>query len=242
MTSPKTNHFLSASDIFDLYNRFDVPIMALDCGMKCAPYNENCVPFCCDTRHAVPTAYHEEWAYLSQNTDLWHLWHAETPEETVRLQAATPPNQVLIECQGYLHCQRNFRSVTCRAFPFFPYVDRLGNFIGLAYYWQYEDRCWVINHLEEVTPAYIQAFVQSYDQLFQAMPQEMDQFRYHSRIMRQVFGRRKQAIPLLHRDGTLVAVNTQTGQLSPINPDDLPKAGPYEVADTLRFPDELDER
>jgi len=65
---------LSSANFSDFYSNFDAPITALDCGKKCAPYNEYGVPFCCDIDHAIPTAYLPEWDYLELNTDLWHLW------------------------------------------------------------------------------------------------------------------------------------------------------------------------
>jgi hypothetical protein len=127
-------------DIKLLYKGFYSPITTFDCGSKCAPYNEKGIPFCCDTRHAVPTAYEVEWDYLQSNTDLWHLWEVADDKEFARIRARTPAGQVLIECKGHLHCQRHFRSLTCRSFPFFPYFDKMGSFLGLSYYWEYEYR------------------------------------------------------------------------------------------------------
>ncbi len=137
-----------------LYADFQSPISTFDCGDRCAPHNEYGAPFCCDTRHAVPTAYESEWRYLQENTNLWHLWQADTPAETSRLQQETPPGQVLIECLGHPLCQRDYRSLTCRAFPFFPYLTSQGTFIGLSYYWEYEDRCWVISNFQVVNQTY----------------------------------------------------------------------------------------
>jgi hypothetical protein len=77
---------LTSGDIPSLYSLFEAPITALDCGKKCSPYNEHGVPFCCDTRHAVPSAYTGEWRYLQANTDLWHEWQGPTPQETERLR------------------------------------------------------------------------------------------------------------------------------------------------------------
>lgn len=230
---------LKPADIASLYADFDAPIAAFDCGRKCAPYNEYGVPFCCDTSHAIPTAYQAEWAYLETNTDLWHLWEGDDPAETRELRAETPVGQHLIECLGHRYCQRNFRSVTCRAFPFFPYITRDGEFIGLSYYWQYEERCWVINYLEVVTPAYVQQFVAAYDWIFENISGELGNFRYHSIIMRRVFGRQKRAIPLLHRNGGVFAVTPKDGSLEPLDPARLPKQGPYEIAARMPFPDEV---
>lgn len=225
-------------DFPNLYSQFHTPITGIDCGRKCAPYNEYGVPFCCDTAHAVPTAYLDEWAYLGANTDLWHPWMADTPGETARLRSETPDGQVLIECLGHERCQRAFRSVTCRAFPFFPYITRAGDFIGLAYYWQYEDRCWVISHLDQVTPAYRAEFIAAYDRIFAEFPDEMENFRYHAAVMRRVFGRRKRAIPLLHRNGHAYKITPRNGRLRRVAPEDFPLHDPYKTAARMPFPDE----
>lgn len=229
---------LSPADFSGFFANFDAPITALDCGKKCAPHNEYGVPFCCDINHAIPTAYESEWDYLELNTDLWHLWEDDDLDETERLRAETPDGQVLIECLGHKHCQRGFRSITCRAFPFFPYITREREFIGLSYYWEYQDRCWVINNLQAVTPAYVQEFVATYDQLFWYLPDELENFRYHSIVMRRIFGRQKRRIPLLHRDGGAFTVNSRDGALEFVDLAQLPKYGPYEIAALMPFPDE----
>lgn len=223
----------------NLYANFNAPITTFDCGKRCAPYNEYGIPFCCDTNHAIPTAYLPEWDYLQSNTSLWHFWEADDPDETEKLRLDTPDGQILIECQGHLLCQRNYRSITCRAFPFFPYITLQGEFIGLSYYWEYEDRCWVINHLDVVTPEYVQEFVAAYDWVFDQIPGELENFRYHAIIMRRMFGRQKRTIPLLHRDSGVFVVTPKDGTLTPVNPENLPKFGDYAIAAEMPFPDEV---
>ncbi len=229
-------------DFAALYARFEAPITALDCGRKCAPYNEYGVPFCCDTAHAVPTAYRAEWDYLRLNTDLWHPWEADDPAETEALRAETPAGQCLLECLGHQHCQRAYRSITCRAFPFFPYITREGDFIGLSYYWQYEDRCWVISNLDAVTPEYVRQFVDAYDWILEHIPDERENFRYHAIIMRRVFGRQHRKIPLLHRESGAYLVTPRDGRLTPVDPRTLPKFGVYALAAEMPFPDEMGQR
>lgn len=229
------------ADFAALYARFNAPIAALDCGRKCAPYNEYGVPFCCDSTHAVPTAYHAEWDYLRLNTDLWHLWEGDDPIETETLRAETPDGQCLIECLGHAYCQRDFRSITCRAFPFFPYLTLEGDFIGLSYYWRYEDRCWLISHLDVVTPEYVRQFVEAYDWILDNLPGERENFRYHSIVIRRIFGRRHRAIPVLHRDGAVYQVRPGDGSLTPVDPHALPKFGVYALAAEMPFPDERED-
>lgn len=222
-----------------LYHHFEAPIARFDCGKKCAPYNELAVPFCCDTQHAVPTAYLAEWTHLSSSTDLWHLWQSKDPKETERLHKQTPESQVLIECKGYQHCQRSFRSITCRAFPFFPYITHQGEFVGLSYYWEYEDRCWVISNLKVVTQEYRRQFILAYETIFSKMPLELKGFRHHSRVMRQVFGQNKRAIPLLHRNGYTYKISPHNGRKRRIPAENMSTFGPYKIAALMPFPDEL---
>ena len=234
-------HAVKTLEFHEFYARFDAPIAVFDCGEKCAPYNEWGVPFCCDTRHAVPTAYLDEWEFLKTNTDLWHLFHAEDQAETERIQAQTPDTQVLIECQGHERCQREYRSLTCRAFPFFPYITREGEFIGLSYYWEYEDRCWVISNLQVVTGDYRTQFVAAYDHLFERMPEELEGFRHHSKVMWRVFGRQKRAVPLLHRNGWAYKITPRNGRKRRVPIEKLPAFGPYKLAKLMPFPDEIDD-
>jgi hypothetical protein len=226
-------------DFSDLYHRFQAPIAALDCGELCAPHNERGVPFCCDLHHAIPTAYLREWDYLQSNTDLWHAWQGHSARETERIRSQVPEGQVPVACKGHLLCQRSFRAITCRAFPFFPYLTRQGIFIGLGYYWEYEDRCWVISHLDAVSREYRAEFCAAFEALFKSMPEERENFWRFSKIMRQVFGRRHRAIPILHRNGLAYKITPRNGRMRRIETEKLPVFGPYHIADQLPFPDEM---
>jgi hypothetical protein len=222
-----------------LYAQFRSPIAELDCGRKCAPYNEKGVPFCCDTKQTVPTASHEEWQYLQANTNLWHLYQARSNQETKRLRSMLPEGHQLIACQGHEHCQRDFRSITCRAFPFFPYITGGNQFIGLSYYWEYEDRCWVISNLDVLQLEYRQEFIAAYEVIFEQLPGEWESFRYQSEVMRNVFAQKRRSIPLLHRNGGNYKVCPTSGKLRRLSVGKYPKFGVYKIAARLPFPDEL---
>lgn len=231
---------LKRNDIVWIYDHFTSPLSRYDCGKRCAPHNEGSQPFCCDTRHAVPTAYAVEWDHLRQNTRMWHPWQGETEAETVRLAQETPPGQVLIECQGYLRCQRGFRSITCRAFPFFPYVDSRGDFLGLAYYWEYRERCWIISHLGDVTQEYIEEFFAAYERLFACLPEEKENFNAHSAEMRRIYTQSRRRIHILGRDGKAYAISPRREIVREIPFADLPSFGIYTLIAALPFPDEPD--
>ena len=235
-------------EIKALYAQFNAPIAALDCGKKCAPYNVGGIPFCCDICHAVPTAYNSEWAYLQPNTNLWDEWRAEkcTEDEVERqqeyeeLRAETPDNMVLLECLGPAKCQRDYRTLTCRQFPFFPYIDSQGKFLGLSYYWEYEDSCWVISNLQVVTAEYVQQFTATFDKIFARMPDEMENYHYHSERMRDEYNKIHRAIPLLHRNGHAYKISTHNERMRRVPISKMPKFGPYKIAAALPFPDEVE--
>lgn len=203
------------ADISSLYAGFDAPVTGLDCGQKCAPHNpggkvpeaeRSGKPFCCDICQAVPAAYYPEWDYLRANTRLWHVWRgneceADKKDEHSDLLAETPENMLLLACLGPAYCQRPFRALSCRQFPFFPYVTSDYRFLGLAYDWEFENTCWVISNLNLVTETYRQQFVATHDRLFAFSQDIFDSYFVHSEKMREHFVHLRRRISLLHRNG-----------------------------------------
>jgi hypothetical protein len=198
-------------DFHTLYGRFDAPVVPIDCGRMCAPQNPNGKPFCCDICHAVPAVYHPEWAYLSSHTDLWHIWRGdectENPEDPALLLADTPEHMLLLACLGPQRCQRAYRALSCRQFPFTPYISSRLRFLGLTFDWEFESTCWVIRHLDQVTEAYRFEFIQTYEQLFAAWPGEWQGYIVQSEDIRAHYTVLKRRIPLLHRDGGLYQIS-----------------------------------
>lgn len=217
---------MTSAQVQALYAGFRTPIASVDCGQQCAPYNDG-VPFCCDTCHAVPTAYLDEWAYLQDNTELWHLWEAEDPRETHRLKQEAGAPLVLVECLGHQHCQRDFRTLICRAFPFYPYIDARGMYLGLSYYWEYWERCWVISNLDRVSSAYRREFGVAFEKLFAFLPDAHRTFANYGAEVRQVFAQENSGIPLLHQNGHNFYVDPFTEALELA--DAYPRFGPYDV-------------
>lgn len=215
---------LTPTDIRRIYNNFDVPITALDCGQECAPQNHG-IPFCCDTCHAVPAAYTSEWDFLKDATNLWHAYRGDEcasvpdPEaERARLEADTPESMTLLACLGHTRCQRNFRAIACRQFPFFPYVTADYRFIGLAYEWTFEGKCRVIEHLDQVTPQYRQQFIATFDFIFANFDEEFDAYAEKSSQARGYFSAEKRRIPILHRNGSNYLLSPASERLQKITP------------------------
>ncbi|MFC2025629.1 hypothetical protein ACFLUC_00365 [Chloroflexota bacterium] len=226
------------NDFKALYSGFSDPIFQEDCGNRCGPYNEKGVPFCCDIRHVIPTAYSLEWDYLKSSTNLWHLWISEDKSDMEEMQDEIPERQVLIACLGYLNCQREYRAVTCRSFPFFPYFSRESNFIGFSYYWEFEDRCWIISNLHTVSRMYCSQFFQTYQTIFENYPEEIENYCYQSHLMRCIFKKNRRAITLLDRNGYFYKISPQNGRMRKTAPEDLQKYGPYAIASRMPFADE----
>lgn len=226
------NQNIPKMDIRRLYDSFDEPVTAFDCGQKCAPHNPSGKPFCCDICHAVPVAYQQEWAYLRQSTDLWHEWRGDEcpddPSDPTELREQTPESMLLLACKGPAHCQRPFRSVSCRQFPFFPYITADDRFLGLAYEWAFETTCWVISNLWSVTEAYRSNFIRAYDELFNQWPEEFDNYSVTSEEMREYFLAQKRRIPILHRSGGFYLLSPGSERMERVTPDHFRRFGPYQ--------------
>lgn len=209
------------------YSRFNAPVTALDCGTKCAPHNPSGKPFCCDICHAVPAAYPEEWAYLEPRTDLWHAYRGDECPDPAAQPPEPPANMILLACLGPQACRREYRAVSCRQFPFFPYISSDFRFLGLACEWRFEQVCWVISSLEQVTDEYRQEFVRFYDGLFNARMDEMVSYAQLSEELREEYGRRRRRFPLLHRNGRAYLVSPASDRLQRVEPAQFPKYGYY---------------
>jgi len=217
-----------------LYDRFDAPIADLDCGQICAQQNPNGVPFCCDICHAVPAGFITEWDFLRERTDLWHIWRGGDRDcdtsDPEALWDETPDHMLLMACKGVAFCERDNRAVSCRQFPFFPYITSSGAFIGLAYEWHFEEQCWLISNLPRVTQAYREEFVALYDELLQ-IEAEKESYQVLSDQMRDVFKDNGRKIVLLHRADGFVKIDPNDERTVVVAPSGLPRFGPYRVGE-----------
>jgi hypothetical protein len=215
----------------EVYKRFNESVTPVDCGQMCAPYNPSGKPFCCDICQAVPAAYRQEWAFLRKNTDLWRLYRGDAcgsdPSSLETMRSETPSSMLLLECKGPSLCQRNFRAVSCRQFPFFPFITADYRFIGLAYEWTFEPTCWVISNLGMVTPAFRQQFVDVFDDIFNLWPDEMDSYAALSEQMRAYFLATRRRIPILHRNGGYYLLSPGSERLTRASAGRFRRFGPY---------------
>ena len=218
-------------DFLKIYQKFSSPINERDCGQECSKFNLNNIPFCCDLSFAIPAAYHDEWQYLKKNTDLWRVWKVEDlPIDEIGSDTIcedVPENMLLLACKGVSCCQRDFRALGCRQFPFFPYITNDFRFIGLAYEWEFENKCWVISHLDQVSDPYRQEFVLTFDEIFNLWPEEMESYAIKSEEMRKIFKERKQRIPILHRNGKNYLISPKNERINITPSTKFKKFNPY---------------
>lgn len=230
---------LDSANIRAIFAGFDLPITNVDCGQMCAPYNPSRKPFCCDICHAVPAAYTSEWATLRPATDLWHLWRGDecsddefSASHRIQLESETPNGMLLLACLGPHACERENRLISCRQFPFFPYVTSDGRFLGLAYDWEFEMTCWVISNLARVTSSYRQQFIHTYDRLFALFDEEFESYALRSEEMRELFAELGRRIPLLHRNGGYHLISSRSERARRVDASCLKDFGVYQNNET----------
>lgn len=230
----RTPNDLNAEDIRSIYNNFDSPIAKLDCGKKCAPHNPNGVPFCCDICHAVPAGYNSEWKTLRDTTDLWHVNRGDECSSSDSSMAGSsladsdlPHGMILLACLGADKCQRPNRILSCRAFPFFPYITSDHRFLGLACEWEFETVCWVISNLNQVTDAYRAEFISTFDKFLATFEDVFENYSIHSEKMRAYYESRKKRFPMLHRNGGDYLISPASERMYKARSDQLPRFGFY---------------
>lgn len=217
---------ISPQDFASLYKQYNANLAFVDCGRKCAPLN-NGNPICCDTENAIPVVDKAEFELLKSRTDLWFRYKPNDAASRKIVKELTS-HACAVECKGAAFCERDNRTIACRSFPFYPYLDKTGAFIGLTYYWDFEDRCWIISNMQVVEQKFVQEMIAAFERIFKLDPEEYETMKDHSANMRRVFTRQGKIIPLLHRDGGYYKIKPGSGgALTPCTPADYKKFGPY---------------
>jgi hypothetical protein len=218
-------------DFHSLLAGFNASTSPLDCGKMCAPFNPSGKPFCCDICHAVPVAYKPEWNYLKTQTALWHLWCGDEctddPINPEDLLEETPEHLLLLSCKGPDLCEREFRATSCRQFPFFPYITSDFRFIGLAHDWEFESKCWILSHMDQVTPEYRQEFVKTFDLIFSYWMDDFDSYAALSEEVREHYLSVHKRLPLLHRNGSDYLISPKNERMIKTNLSNLKTHPPY---------------
>ena len=221
MAKPK----FQPQDFEALYAGFTANVSRVNCGEKCAPLHDG-TALCCSTQHAVPVVYKTEFEYLKPRTDIWTKFkpYDASTREIVKEMTS---DCMAIQCKGARFCERDNRTLACRGFPFFPYITRQREFVGIGTYWIFEDRCWMMSNLEIVERPFVEQFIDTYEKLFAKDHDEFTTYVDFSATARRVFSRWKREISLLGRNGELLNVEPSTGNIRPGRKKDFPKTKPF---------------
>lgn len=216
---------MQPKDFAELYDMFQANVSRYDCGRFCSPLNGG-TPVCCSTQHAVPVVERTEYALLKSRTDLWHRFK---PYDAPTRKIVDELNKscCAIECKGARFCERDNRTMACRTFPFYPYIDREGEFIGLGTYWIYEDRCWLISNMQVVESKFLKEFIAAHEFSFAKDPAEFETMKQHSATHRRTFTRLKRPIFLIARNGGFLKVLPGGKGMVKVTREELPRIGVY---------------
>jgi len=216
---------MKPADFAVVFDRFRSSVSRYDCGRFCAPLN-NGEPVCCSTQNAIPVVDKTEFQLLKSRTDLWRLFK---PYDAASRQIVDELHKscTAIECKGARFCERDNRTMACRAFPFYPYITKDDEVLGLATYWTFEDRCWLISNMQVVEREFVQEFLAAYAYIFERDPAEFKAMKSQSAYHRRTFSRRNEAIPMIGRAGGFFKVLPHSGRIVPLAADKLPRFGAY---------------
>ena len=109
-----------------------------------------------------------------------------------------------VECPGPSLCERQWRSIVCRIFPTYPYMDENGRATGLFFNTVLRDKCYLVGRPELVRTAFIRNHLELWNVLFERHGGEQ---AFHAALSRQTEARYR-------RLGKPFIVMTPTGTLT----------------------------
>jgi hypothetical protein len=174
-------------DWSQIYRRFSAPVTRIDCGALCAAKNKG-VPVCCANSRHVPVLFTDELRWHTRaKTGMWR-------ERPVRSKLDKKQADEILDylkyclCPGIKECQRGLRSLTCRFFPFEPYIDEDGEFVGITYMYRAGKDCPLIdNDAIKVNKAYVRQAMDVWATVFDLYPQELELYHDESRKLQRKF-------------------------------------------------------
>jgi hypothetical protein len=191
---------LSEEEIEYYYTLLKEEITDYNCGTLCAPYYKG-IPYCCVADQAVPLIYKSEFNFLKSRTDLWYKWKPGNEEDKELLSSARS-DQVFCECRGVAHCDRRYRSITCRTFPLEPYFDRKNVFVGLTFLEDFllkdpesgKVKCPLTSRKKDIRQEFIDEHFIFWEKLLLRLPDEAETYqmssasirKYHKKINKKV--------------------------------------------------------
>lgn len=219
-------------DYHHLYKNFSASLSKFDCGRFCAPLNGG-EPVCCSVENAVPVMEKAEFKFLRSRSDLWRRFYPKKADDRAIVDDL-PDSCMAAACKGARFCERDNRSIACRSFPFYPYMDKDDRVLGLATYWIFEDRCWVISNMAIVERDFVKEFIAAYEYLMAQDKGEFETFRWQSAQHRRVFSRWNRSIYLIGREGGYLKIRPKGKGMEEVKASDLPRFQPYKSESSFK--------
>jgi hypothetical protein len=191
---------LTEPQVATLLRTLTAPVTKFDCGTLCAPGNGG-VPVCCHAPSILPVLYKAELALLQKRSELWRQ-HVPTGADAPLLQAARKCD-VFAVCKGHTQCERDNRALACRTFPFEPYLDHDGHFVGIVFAYDMAHLCPLITSAHEIEADFVTQCCAMWRQLFASDDDERRFYAGLSCTLRRQFGRRGEACPVWTERGVL---------------------------------------
>jgi len=175
-----------------LYNRFDANVTSFNCGKLCAPFN-NGIPVCCDNNNHIPVLFTRELNWNRTESKQWRKLVPQDQED--KKMVGEIENYVkFCNCNGVARCERNYRSITCRLFPFEPYIQKK-MFLGMTYVYRSERDCPLIeNKTAPISQRFINQALNIWKELFSGYPGEWELYTEESASLRRRFKRKNRPI------------------------------------------------
>ena len=196
-----------------IYKAFMLTAIKDDCGKLCAP-DEDDIPICCNEERALPVLYKSEYDFVIKRTKMWKKLKPRTATEK-KIVEETDDDNVYVRCRGHKACDRDYRGITCRIFPFYPYLNLDGELLGLCYNYAVDDDCWLVDKPEIVEREYIERTLEFWEFIFERMPEEKELFMEESTNLRRLKSRQKKQVIVMTPNGFYYGSYKGDGESSP---------------------------
>ena len=186
---------LTEKKLKQLYRLLSVPMTDFDCGKDCAPQN-NGVPYCCDQDKVTPVLFKDEYRWHRTQRGFWRKMPVKTKSDRKLVEESCSYN-VFAVCPGVQKCRRTVRSLTCRLFPFEPFLDSTGTVQGLVYQDGNNGSCSLMNKPQHVyNPLYIRNAIRVWQELVETFPEDKEMYLRESRKRTRQAARTKRPLRL----------------------------------------------
>ena len=191
-----------------LYREFTAPATDGDCADLCRT-GSRARAACCGTERLSLIVFADELAWARARTRCWRGRRPRTPAEA-REVATWAEYAVLARCVRPRHCDRPYRSLTCRFFPLEPYFDPHEGFTALTYIYAAARICPLIRGQMDLRQDFVNQSFAVWTQILTASPEEQSTYRRASRQLRSRFARQGRTIRLFRPTAEFEAELTDT--------------------------------